>query len=189
MVFCERRAALIADRDGRLPIHWSCLVERNTAIIDRMIRTNFHHMQREDKLGKTALCYAVEKTIEQKQFTERQNTMDYWGIPRGKEESEWQERQFQTWAKVRFILLSYSVRKKVFVPGERDLLLKVLENAGPPELVEVSVFAAQGMLKTDPMLALHALRLFLKRHYPIKNLQFLLHHFPEEHVESINIPR
>ena len=189
MVFCERKASWVADHDGRLALHWSCLVERNTTVIDRLIRANFHHMQREDKDGKTALCYAIEKAIERKNNMDGETHTNYWGIPRRQEESEWQERQLQTWAKARFILLSYSVRKKVFVPGERNLLLNVLENAGPPELVEVCILAAQGMLKNDPTLASHALRLFLNRHYPIKNLQLLLHHFPEEHVESMQTAR
>jgi len=189
MVLCERKASWVADHDGRLALHWSCIVERNTTVIDRLIRANFHHMQREDKDGKTALCYAIEKAIERKNSMDRETHSNYWGIPRRQEESEWQERQLQTWAKARFILLAYSVRKKIFVPGERNLLLNVLENAGPPELVEVCILAAQGMLKKDPTLAAHALRLFLNRHYPIKNLQLLLHHFPEEHVESMQTAR
>lgn len=188
MAFCERRAALIADNEGKLPLHWSSILERNTSVTDRLIRANFHHMQREDDDGNTALCYAIDKAIAHKN-AQGDNQTDYWGVPRNEEDSEWQKRQLQKWAKARFILLSYSTRKKVFVQGERDLLLKVLDNAGPPELVEVCILAAQGMLKNDPTLASSTLRLFMKRHYPIKNLQLLLHHFPEENVESMEAAR
>lgn len=187
MVFCEKRAALIADAEGKLPLHWSCLCERNVPVIDRLIRANFHHMQREDNDGKTALCYAVMKATEHDDALG--NPDFYWGIPRTKEEAEWQERREKIWSKCRFILLSYSTRRKVFVESERDLLLQTLEHAGPPGLVEVCILAAQGMLHSDPTLASTALRLFMKRQYPIKNLNLLLHHFPDENVESLEAAR
>jgi hypothetical protein len=187
MAFCEKRAALIADEEGKLPLHWSCLSERNIPVTDRLIRANFHHMQREDNHGKTALCYAVLKATEHKDS--EGNPDYYWGIPRTREEAEWQERREQIWSKCRFILLSYSTRRKVFVESERDLLLQTLEHGGPPGLVEVCILAAQGMLHADPTLASTALRWFMKRYYPIKNLNLLLHHFPDENVESLEAAR
>jgi hypothetical protein len=81
------------------------------------------------------------------------------------------------------------MRRKVFVEAERDIILEALEHAGPPTVVEVSVLAAQGLLHQDPTLASSALRIFMRREYPIKNLQLLLHHFPVQNVESLEAAR
>ena len=51
------------------------------------------------------------------------------------------------------------------------------------------LFASQVQLKTDPTLAIEALKIFMKRQYPIKNLQLLLYHFPIQHIESIDSAR
>jgi hypothetical protein len=183
MLFCEKRQALIADQEGHLPLHLSCIHERNQPVIDRCIRSNFEHMQEEDNNGRTPLWYSVERA---KELCKEDG---YWGIPRSREDAEWQEGQEVVWAKVRFILLSYSTRRKVMIESEREILLVAVEYGAPPAVVEVCVLACQGMLKTDPTLASSALRLFMKQDYPIKNLQLLLHHFPAENVESSEAAR
>lgn len=184
LVFCEKRAALIPDESGHLPLHLACIVERNTAVVDRCIRANFHHMQQEDKKGRTPLWYAVDRV--QQKGTQIDG---YWGIPRNSEDAKWQGWQEVIWAKVRFLLLSYSTRRKVMAESEREILLLALKHGAPPVVVEVTILAAQGMLHTDPTLASSALTLFMKAQYPIKNLQLLLHHFPVERVESLEAAR
>ena len=188
LCFSERRAALIADEKGHLPFHLSTIHERNTQVIDRCIRANFHNMQQEDNAGNTALWYAVERAIERT----RENTGNedlYWGIPRNQSDSEWQERQEVNWSRVKFILLSYQTRRKVLTQTERRTLLQALEHAAPPGVVELCIMACQGMLHTDPTLAASALRIFMRRFYPIKNLQLLLHHFPRKNEESLYAAR
>ena len=183
MMFCEKRCALVADEAGHLPLHVACIYERNTPVVDRCIRANFHHMQQEDNNGRTPLWYAVERA--QELCVEQ----GYWGIPRNREDAEWQERQEVIWDKVRFILLSYSTRRRVMIASERDILLSALEYGAPPTVVEVAILASQGMLHKDPTLASSALNLFMKRKYPIKNLNLLLHHFPVQDVESVEAAR
>jgi hypothetical protein len=198
MIFSERRATQLADEDGRLALHLACLHDRNIPVIDRLIRANFKDMQHLDNDGLTPLMVTVERA---KAFQEEDggnrakanraywDLWGYWGIPRSREEAEWQERQEHIWAKVRFVLLSYSTRRKVLVEEERDVLLQALEHAAPPTVVEVIILAAQGMLHQDPSLAATALSIFMRREYPIKNLQLLLHHFPEKNYESMEAAR
>ena len=81
-------------------------------------------MQRVDDDGNTALCYAFIKVAENSDL--EGNPDSYWGIPRTNEEQEWQKRREQAWSKARFILLSYSTRRKVFVNAERGLLIRAL---------------------------------------------------------------
>jgi hypothetical protein len=184
----ERKAALIADKKGHIPLHVATIHERNTQVIDRCIRSNFHHMQQLDEAGRTALWYAVERAVARTE----ENVFDldlYWGIPRDQEDREWQERQEVYWEKVKFILLSYSSRRKVMIPEERRVLLESLEHAAPPAVIELCIMACQGMLHTDPSLASGALRIFMRRSYPIKNLQILLYHFPVKKEESLHAAR
>lgn len=184
LCFSERKAALVADKRGFIPLHVSTIHERNTQIIDRCIRSNFHHMQQLDLKGRTALWYAVERATQRTK--ENPGNPDlYWGLPRGKKDMEWQERQEVYWEKVKFILLSYSSRRKVMIPEERTVLLESLEHAAPPGVVELAIMACQRMLHTDPSLAAQALRIFMRRSYPIKNLQLLLYHFPVKKEESL----
>lgn len=184
----ERRAALIADKNGHIPLHLSTIHERNTQVIDRCIRSNFHHMQQLDEDDRTAMWYAVERAV----IRTEENLIDldlYWGIPRDQEDMEWQERQEVFWEKVKFILLSYSSRRKVMISEERLVLLESLEHAAPPTVVELCIMACQGMLHTDPSLASSALKIFMRRSYPIKNLQLLLYHFPVKREESLHAAR
>ncbi|KAL3941307.1 MAG: hypothetical protein SGBAC_004307, partial [Bacillariaceae sp.] len=184
LCFSERKAALVADKRGFIPLHVATIHERNTQIVDRCIRSNFHHMQQLDLNQRTALWYAVERATQRTE--ENMGNPDlYWGLPRGKKDMEWQERQEVYWEKVKFILLSYSSRRKVMIPEERTVLLEALEHAAPPGVVEVAIMACQGMLHTDPSLAAGALRKFMQRSYPIKNLQLLLYHFPVKKEESL----
>ena len=194
MIFSERRATLIQNSNGELPLHQACLYNRNIPVIDRLIRANFKHMQTTNNNGETPLMVAMNNAIalqeedggnKAKANESNWNIWGYWGIPRSKEEAEWQERQEMIWSKVRFILLSYSTRRKILVDDERECVLMVLEHAAPPAVVEVTILAAQGMLHRDPTLAASALAIFMKREYPIKNLQLLLHHFPEQNYESM----
>ena len=180
----ERRATLVSDEQGYLPIHMATIHERNTQVIDRCIRANFHHVQQEDKTGNTALKYAVDRASER--TGENDGNVDlYWGIPRNQAEAEWQERQEVNWSRVKFILLSYQTRRKTMAQAERKILLEALEHAAPPSVIELCIMACQGMLHTDPTLASSALRIFMRRFYPIKNLQLLLHHFPRKREESL----
>eukprot|EP00980_Cylindrotheca_fusiformis_P006417 scaffold1375_cov137-Cylindrotheca_fusiformis.AAC.6 len=188
LAFSERRAALIADKQGHLPLHLATIHERNTQVIDRCIRSNFHHMQQLDLMGRTALWYAAERAV----IRTEENLLDldlYWGIPRDQQDMEWQERQEVFYEKVKFILLSYSSRRKVMIPEERLILLELLEHAAPPSVVELCTKACQGMLHTDPSLASSALKIFMRRSYPIKNLQLLLYHFPVKKEESLHAAR
>jgi hypothetical protein len=197
IAFCEKRAAMIADDTGKLPLHYACLHDRNTQVIDRLIRANFNDLQKEDGKGytegHTALWYAVQRAYEIQQEMDSRNNIGsdarYWGIPRNPAEAEWQKRQEVNWAKAKFIFLSYSSRRKLMVESERELLLLALEHAAPPAVIEVCVLAAQGMLHKDPTLASSALKLFMLRDYPIKSLQLLLHHFPENSMESMEAAR
>ena len=184
MIFCDKRAALIADNGGQLPLHYACVYERNTPVIDRCIRANFHHMQQEDNEGRTSLWRAVERATIAEETSSR-----YWGIPRSKEEAEWQQRQEVKWAKVRFILLSYSTRRRIMIESEKEILLTALECAAPPKCVELCILASQGLLHDDPTLSSNALKKFMERQYPIKNLQLLLYHFPVQNVESLEAAR
>lgn len=196
MLFAERRAALVADQSGQTPLHLSCICERNQQVIDRMIRANFQHMQQHDVNGKTPLWYAVERAKEE-QDTDKvalvrvvdTSSFGYWGIPRNSSDVSWQTKQEVYWGKVRFILLCYSTRRKVLLESERDILLDALEHAAPPSVVEVCILAGQHILNHDPTLASSALKLFMRRDYPIKNLQLLLHHFPVQKVESLEAAR
>ena len=203
LLFTERKAARVVDENGRLPLHLAAIHERSIQVIDRLIRAFFLGLQWEDKEGRTALWHAVQRAKEtsilENRSTQPQKTQNaladpiefnyYWGLPRDQTEIEWQERQEKYWSKVRFILLSYSTRKKILIDSERDILVEILEHGAPPEVIEVTLFASQRILKTDPTLASRALQKFMKRQYPIKNLQLLLHHFPVHNLETMEAAR
>ena len=185
MVFAEKRAAAVLDDMGQLPLHRAACRERSEQVIDRLCRAYRTGIQQEDSDGKTALWYLVHMATEEVD----NNKSTYWGIPRNSEEIESQRKQEQIWSKVRFMLLTYSTRKRILIESERDLLLMALEHAAPPSVVELILRASQKELKHDPTLASEALAIFMQRAYPIKNLELLLHHFPVKNVQSMEAAR
>jgi hypothetical protein len=187
LVFAEKRAAAVSDDMGQLPLHVAANWGRSNQVMDRLCRAYRTGIQQEDKDGKTALWYVVHQATTHSGATDKSKS--YWGIPRTPEESEWQRKQEDVWSKVRFMLLTYSTRKRILIESERDILLMALEHAAPPNVVEVVLCASQKELRSDPTLASDALALFMKRQYPIKNLQLLLHHFPIKNVQSMEAAR
>ena len=171
LLFVERKAASIADQEGRFPLHVAILYYKPEAILDKLIRAYPNGLTSLDNHNGTPLAYAVQQAISQRDTS----LFVTWRIPTSKRQLDWQTEQVKLWSKVKFLLDTLALRRRsLHSPTERLLLVESLESLASPPVINLLLAASVPFLKKDLEMTRTILEKLIRSQYPIQLIQRLL---------------
>jgi hypothetical protein len=169
LLFVERNAAGVKDKDGRFALHLALINNMGNDVLDRLIRAHPKSLGTPDNLNKTPLQYAILKANYHR--TTNFPEMDFdglWNSPTTRRKKISQEQQRRAWGSVAFILETMiSRRKALSLTCERTLLLESAQFSAPPEVVTSLVTVGGKALLSDANMSKDLLEIVFSFQYTI----------------------
>jgi ankyrin repeat protein len=166
LLFVERNAAGIKDKDGRYPLHVALINNLHQQVVDRLIRAVPDALGRPDCLNCTPMQYAVLKA---EYFRDKEMASMTWGYPSTVDEAKWQKQQIEAWDNVKFILETMiSRRKPLSLTHERNLLVESVGFYAPPVIVNHMLTVGGRVLLKEEAMSKQILTLIFRLQYPIR---------------------
>ncbi|KAL3913822.1 MAG: hypothetical protein SGILL_006339 [Bacillariaceae sp.] len=178
----EKKAAMIKDSSGQVPLHCAINTWQFDHILERIIKAYPHALKTKNENGKTPIGLGVQLARERQaaELGEDIENPFLWIHPMTREEKHWQFEQEKNWAKVNLLLKCLMKRNKTILPSEHGLILEALEGGANPNTINRLVSSGDKYLISDDELAGTAIGLCIERNYTIDTLEYLMENCREK---------